>query len=116
MDFQVPSKRDFILKRFDIQAANLRARLVVLSCSHSGRCRILKGKGVVGIERVFLAASARSVLETQWPIDDEATMMFIKSFYQHLKTGNIASGALHQSMKPLRESEENSEMRFWAPF
>ena len=116
MDFQVPSKRDFILKRSDVQAANLRARLVDLSCSHSGRCRIFKGEGVVGIARAFLAASARSVLETQWPIDDQATMMFIKSFYQHLETGNMARSALHQSMKPRRESEECSEMRYWAPF
>ena len=86
----------------DILATNLRARLVVLSCSHSGRGRMLRGVGVVGIARAFLAAGARSVLVTLWAIDDEATMMFMKSFYQHLKEGNTASGAPHQSMKFLR--------------
>ena len=86
----------------DVLATNLRARLVVLSCSHSGRGRMLRGEGVVGIARVFLAAGARSVLVILWAIDDEATMMFMKSFYQHLKEGNTASGALHQSMKFLR--------------
>ena len=45
----------------DVQAANLRAGLVVLSCRHSGRGRILKGEGVVDIARAFLAAGARSV-------------------------------------------------------
>ena len=70
----------------------------------------------VGIARAFLTAGACSVLVTLWAIDDEATMMFMKSFYQHLKDGNTASRALYQSMKSLRESEKYSEMSYWAPF
>ena len=69
-----PQRKDYILKMSDVQAANLRARLVVLSCCHSGRGRVLKGEGVVGIARAFLAAGARSVLVTLWAIDDEATI------------------------------------------
>ena len=111
-----PREKDFILRMSDVQAANLRARLVVLSCCHSGRGRILKGEGVVGIARAFLAAGARSVLISLWAIDDEATMVFMKSFYQHLKEGKTASAAIHQTMKSLRESEKFSEMRYWAPF
>ncbi|XP_044170467.1 tetratricopeptide repeat protein 28-like [Acropora millepora] len=113
---QFPQKKDFILKMSDVQAANLRARLVVLSCCHSGRGKMLKGEGVVGIARAFLAAGARSVLVALWAIDDEATMVFMKSFYQHLKEGKTASFAVHQSIKSLRESEKFSEMRYWAPF
>ena len=111
-----PQKKDFVLKISDVQGANVRARLVVLSCCHSGRGRILKGEGVVGIARAFLAAGARSVLISLWAIDDEATMVFMKSFYQHLKEGKTASAAIHQTMKFLRESEKFSEMRHWAPF
>ncbi|XP_044184350.1 tetratricopeptide repeat protein 28-like [Acropora millepora] len=111
-----PREKDFILKMSDVQAANLRARLVVLSCCHSGRGRILKGEGVVGIARAFLAAGARSVLISLWAIDDEATMVFMKSFYQQLKEGKTASAAIHQTMKSFRESENFSEMRYWAPF
>ena len=111
-----PQRKDYILKMSDVQAANLRARLVVLSCCHSGRGRIFKGEGVVGIARAFLAAGARSVLVALWAIDDEATMVFMKSFYQHLKEGKNASAAVQQSMKFLRESEQFSETRYWAPF
>ena len=49
-----PQRKDYILKMSDVQAANLRARLVVLSCCHSGRGRISKGEGVVGVARAFL--------------------------------------------------------------
>ena len=111
-----PQGKDYILKMSDVQAANLRARLVVLSYCHSGRGRILKGEGVVGIARAFLAAGARSVLVSLWEIEDEATMVFMKSFYQHLKEGKTASAAVQQSMKFLRESEQFSETRYWAPF
>ncbi|XP_067024119.1 tetratricopeptide repeat protein 28-like [Acropora muricata] len=113
---QFPKEEDYILKMSDVQAANLRARLVVLSSCHSGRGRISKGEGVVGIARAFLAAGARSVLVALWAIDDEATMEFMKRFYQHLKEGKTASAAVHQSIKSLRESEEFSEMWDWAPF
>ena len=111
-----PQRKDYVLRMSDVQAANLRARLVVLSCCHSGRGRVLKGEGVVGIARAFLAAGARSVLVALWAIDDEATMVFMKRFYQHLKEGKTASVAVQQSMKFLRESEQFSETRHWAPF
>ena len=111
-----PHRKDYILKMFDVHAANLQARLVVLSCCHSARGRIVKGEGVVGIARAFLAAGARSVLMAIWAIDDKATMVFMKGFYQHLKEGETASVAVHQSIKCLRESEKFSEMRYWAPF
>ena len=65
-----PQRKDYILNMSDVQEANLRARLVVLSCCHSGRGRIFKGEGVVGIARAFLAAGARSVLVSLWAIDD----------------------------------------------
>ena len=113
---EFPQRRDYILEMSDVQATNLRARLVVLSCCHSGRGRVLKGEGVVGIARAFLAAGARSVLVTLWAIDDEATMVFMKSFYQHLKEGKTGGAAVQQSMKFLRESEQFSEMKYWAPF
>ena len=100
----------------DVQAAKVRGRLVVLSCCHSGRGRILKGGGMVGIQRALLAAGARSVLVALWAIDDQATMVFMKGFYQHLKRGKTASAAVHQSIKALRYSEKFCETKYWAPF
>ena len=52
-------RKDFILKMSDVQAASLRARLVVVGCCHTGRGRILKGEGVISIARAFLTAGAR---------------------------------------------------------
>ena len=115
LKIKIPKEEDYILKMSDVLAARLRARLVVLSCCHSGRGEV-NSEGVVGIARAFLAAGARSVLASLWAISDEATFEFMKSFYQHFKDGESASVALHQAMKTLRDSEKFSAAKYWAPF
>ena len=110
-----PKEEDCIMKMSDIQAVKLRARLVVLSCCHSGQGQV-SSEGVVGMARAFLFAGARSVLATLWAIDDEATMMFMKSFYQQLGSGESASVALQRAMKCLRDSHDFSAPKYWAPF
>ena len=112
---QIPEKEDFLLTMKDVTSAPIRARLVVLSCCHSGRGEI-KAEGVVGIARAFLGAGARAVLVSLWAIDDEATLEFMKSFYSHLVKGISASQSLDKAMKHMRESEEFNEVKHWAPF
>ena len=99
----------------DVLDIRIRARLVVLSCCHSGRGEI-KAEGVVGIARAFLGAGARSVLVSLWAIDDKATVVFMKHFYEELVTGKLASEALNQAMKSMKESEEFRDVKYWAPF
>lgn len=112
---QIPREEDFILTMSDVQELCLQARLVVLSCCHSGRGEV-KPEGVVGIARAFLCAGARSVLVSLWAIDDEATFMFMRSFYRGLVNGKRTSVALHGAMKSLQVSKEYCHVRDWAPF
>ena len=108
-------KEDFVLTMSDISKVQLRAKLVVLSCCHSGRGQI-KAEGVVGIARAFLGCGARSVLVSLWAVDDEATMQFMKQFYGHLVLGKSAGESLHETMKWMRENPRYREVRKWAPF
>ena len=112
---QIPEEEDYMLSLSDVQAVRLQARLVVLSCCHSGQGEV-KSEGIVGIARAFLCAGARSVLVSLWAIDDEATFMFMKSFYQHLADRKSASTALHHAMKSLQETKNYSAIKYWAPF
>ena len=115
LKIKIPKKIYYVLTMSDVLAIQLRARLVVLSCCHSARGEV-KSEGVVGMARAFLAAGARSVLASLWAISDEATMEFMKSFYQHLTNGETTSVALHQAMKTLRNSEKFCAVKYWAPF
>ena len=110
-----PAREDYLLTMKDVLKAQIRARLVVLSCCHSARGEV-KSEGVVGIARAFLGAGARSVLVSLWAIDDEATMEFMKLFYQHLVHKRSASEALNKAMKSMRESDRFSAVKYWAPF
>ena len=108
-------KEDYILTIRDVLNVQLRAKLVVLSCCYSGQGEI-KAEGVVGIARAFMGAGARSVVVSLWAIDDEATLEFMKCFYQHLAEGKPASESLNLAMKSLRESDEFRDVKYWAPF
>ncbi|XP_015761119.1 PREDICTED: tetratricopeptide repeat protein 28-like isoform X2 [Acropora digitifera] len=108
-------EEDVVLTMAEVQNAKVRAKLVVLSCCHSARGHI-RAEGVIGIARAFLGAGSRSVLASLWAIDDEATMEFMRSFYQHLKLGKKASEALYQATAALRRSEKFRDRFYWAPF
>ena len=110
----IPEEDDYLLTISDISKVKLRAKLVVLSCCHSGRGEI-KVEGVIGIGRTFLASGARSVLVTLWDIEDEATLQFMGHFYKHLVDGLSASECLHQAMKWMRINGF-SKIHQWAPF
>ena len=71
---------------------------------------------MVGISSALLAAGALCVLATLWAIDDEATLLFMRDFNQHLKEGKTTNAALQQSMKSLRESDKFSDIRYCVPF
>ena len=49
-------QEDYLLTMKDVLKAQIRARLVVLSCCHSARGEV-KSEGVVGIARAFLGLS-----------------------------------------------------------
>ncbi|KAL9965089.1 hypothetical protein ACROYT_G028837 [Oculina patagonica] len=112
---EIPELEDYLLSISDVMGIQLRARLVVLSCCHSAQGKI-KAEGAVGIARAFLAAGARCVLVALWEINDEATLDFMKSFYEQLVVGKRASVALNQAMKNLKESQEFGDVKDWAAF
>ena len=114
---RVPLKDDVVLTVKEIAGVRIRAKLVVLSCCHSARGKILQAEGVVGIARAFLGAGARSVLMSLWAVDDEATKAFMNIFYKCLIRGKMsASEALHHAIKKMRESTEYKDFKYWAPF
>ena len=111
---RIPEEEDYLLTMSDIAQVQLRAKLVVLSCSHSGRGQI-RPEGVIGIARAFLGSGARSVLVALWAISDTATEQLMCRFYEHLVRGESASESLHQAMEWMR-SNGFKMVSDWGPF
>ena len=111
---KTPKEEEYLLTMSDISKVRLRAKLVVLSCCHSGRGQI-RAEGVVGIARAFLGSGAPSVLVALWAIQDSATEQLMGRFYEHLVRGKSASESLHEAMKWMR-GNGFTKVREWAPF
>ncbi|KAL9950918.1 hypothetical protein ACROYT_G043490 [Oculina patagonica] len=76
---RIPREEDYLLTMSDISKVQLRAKLVVLSCCHSGRGQI-RSEGVVGIARAFLGSGARSVLVALWALRRQCNRAVYESF------------------------------------
>lgn len=93
--------------------------LVVISACESGLGDLQVGEGVYGLKRAIAVAGARSSLLSLWKVDDDATRLFMESFYQRLKQGEGKAAALAATQKQFRESPElkaYSHPFYWAAF
>lgn len=78
----------------ELAALRLDADLVVLSACRTARGMVIEGEGVLGLTSPLLQAGARSVVATSWRIRDQATVAFVKSFYDALARGLPVADAL----------------------
>ena len=113
----VPKPESYLLTQRDIVNISVQARLVVLCCCHTGQGEITS-EGVIGITRAFLAAGARCVLATLWPISDYATKEFMEKFYGELCQETPVCKALRRTMNffQTHEKEGYRSSWTWAPF
>ena len=104
-----------LLTQKDVLGCQLVARLVVLSCCHSGMGKV-SSEGVLGIARSFLGAGASSVLVTLWPISDTFTKMFMTDFYEKILDGKSACLALKETMNMFQRCGQYTSFLFWGAF
>ena len=81
-----------------LETWQLSARLVTLSACETGVSQILRGDEPMGLVRAFLAAGAQTVLVSQWRVDDLATYLLMRHFYDQLDPADPAPdlpAALH---------------------
>ena len=113
----VPKPESFLLTQEDITNSSVQARLVVLCCCFTGQGNV-SSEGVVGIARSFLAAGARSVLASLWPIHDAGAKEFMKKFYNEICEETPVCEALRRAKNFFQEHENEyyRSIRVWAPF
>jgi CHAT domain-containing protein len=108
---------DGYLHTLEILSATVEAGLVVLSACESARGRIGRGEGVVGLSRAFIAAGARGVVASLWPVSDKSTAALMAEFYKGmLKDKQPATVAMRRARLALLNREEFSHPFHWAPF
>ncbi|TMQ74029.1 MAG: CHAT domain-containing protein [Candidatus Eisenbacteria bacterium] len=101
----------------DILGLHLGADLVTLSACETGLGRVVRGEGVIGLTRAFLAAGAQSVMVSLWKVNDRSTAVLMERFYRGLLgQGEPGVAALAQAKRALIADPAMRSPFYWAPF
>lgn len=95
---------------------NVRADLVTLASCESGLGISVPAEGAMGLTWALLAAGAKSVVASMWPVEDEATRDLMVSFYSRLKAGDNKLEALRGAQINMIQSKAFSSPYYWAGF
>lgn len=82
------------LSALDIREFDLTGSLVVLSGCETGRLGVSRGEELFGPEQAFLAAGARAVVSSLWPVSDVDAARFMADLHAELAAGAPAADAL----------------------
>ncbi len=108
---------DGILTALEVLGLNLLGTdLVVLSACETGVGEVRQGEGVYSLQRAFREAGAKSVLGTLWKVDDQATQIFMKKFYQRYMHGDSPQKAVIDTQLEFLKSKRYSHPFYWSSF
>jgi len=108
-------EEDGFLQVREIYTLRLNSDLIVLSACQTGKGRLERGEGILGLPRIFFCAGAKSVLTTLWKINDKSTSEFMAFFYRYLSQGKSKAQSLRLAKLKMMESSY-ADPFFWAAF
>lgn len=90
--------------------------LVVLNGCNTGRGKVLPGAGLSGFTSAWLAAGARSVVASLWPVTDDGGELFA-GFYRSILKGRSTADSLRDAqVAMIRSASWRAEPRYWSAY
>lgn len=90
------------------------ARVVLNGCS-TGAGNAQRGAGLSSFANAWLAAGARSVVASLWPVEDDG--VFFETYYRALLRGLRPAAALHTAqVAMIRSGTWRAQPRYWAAY
>ncbi|GAA5522683.1 CHAT domain-containing protein [Aliifodinibius salicampi] len=78
------SIEDGMLRSSEIFGLNINSDMVVLSACNTGLGKVVKGEGMLGMQRSFFFAGASTVVVSLWNVYDRSTASLMNEFYKAL--------------------------------
>ncbi len=91
---------------------DLNADLVTLSACETGLGKKVMGEGYVGFAHAFLQAGARSLLVSLWKVEDTATSLLMRRFYENWR-GEYADERNGRTGEPMAKADALQEAKHW---
>jgi CHAT domain-containing protein/tetratricopeptide (TPR) repeat protein len=116
------AEEDGILTAEEIAALDLSGvEWAVLSACDTASGDIRAGEGVLGLQRAFQIAGARTLVMSLWQVDDKATRRWMQELYEgHLRRGLDTAAAVRGAMLSVltdrRRKGLNTHPFYWAGF
>lgn len=111
-------REDGFLTVPEIQGLRLGPSMVILSACSTAGVRGAGSEGLLGLARAFLAAGARAVVASLWPVEDQSTARFMSHLHRSLSAGHAAADALTAARRAMIEDKDPrfSSPRAWSAF
>jgi CHAT domain-containing protein len=90
-------------------------QLVTLSACETALGKESSGDTMVSLETAFLMAGTATIVASLWGVDDQATGLLMKRFYENLRTNGKAD-SLRAAQVALRNDPQFAFPFYWAPF
>ncbi len=90
-------------------------RLLIISACETGHGVLVNSEGVLSLTRGFAYAGCKSIVNSLWKADDEATAAILQQFHVYLQKGYTKSKALRQAkLDYLHSHALNKTPEYWA--
>jgi len=108
---------DGFLRVNDIYNLHMPADLVVLSVCESAVGKSVGGEGAATLARAFFYAGARRVVASLWPVDDRASVAFMRAFYGAMLGKHLgAAQALVEAQREMRANPRWQAPYYWSGY
>lgn len=107
---------DGILYSGETYNLDLDADLIVLSSCETGIGKLVKGEGMVALNRGFLYSGVRNTVFSLWKVEDKTTSHLMIELYKKILAGKSYSRALREAKLELIKDPYTAFPRYWSGF
>jgi CHAT domain-containing protein/tetratricopeptide (TPR) repeat protein len=107
---------DGILYSGEIYNLHLDAQLIVLSSCESGVGKLIKGEGVMAMNRGFFYSGIRNIVFSLWKVEDRSTSRLMIEFYRNILQGYPFSQALREAKLEMIKDPFTAFPKYWSGF